>query len=163
RKVLVDKLNGPAVMGDELSSAAKSEQRETMSMVSAIDDAMDRASGGQWRNYLQEVKQRSKPITSGAAMGEVTRQLAGKPSKGSTPEVTYTGLNRAVERFGGNDYGDAFLPQLRSDVGSLVEHLRQAEAPARTRKVAGTMGGGSQTSIDTQLANWMGGLIEKVT
>ena len=153
RKVLVNKLSGPSVIGDELSAAAKGAQRETMGLIKAIDDSLEQASKGQWSPYMAEYARRSEPVTSGRAMRDVYEELSKKPYKGSTPEVTYHGLRGIVEREGtSKKFGEKFAPETSEALESLVQHLRQSEAPARTRKIAATMGGGSITNTDQMMA-----------
>lgn len=162
RKVLAAKLSGPSAIGDELSAATKGAQRETMGMIQSIDDALDQASGGQWRPYLQSYGQRSEPITSGRALRQTMEQLQRKPYKGITPEVTYAGLEGITRRQGQGKFGSKFTAQDEQDIANLVEHLRRSEAPARTRKSAATMGGGSITNTDQMLANLAARMIEGV-
>src|SRR5262245_17195485 len=50
--------------GTELGSAVTQSRAERMALVNAIDDALDRASGGQWGEYMRTYQGMSAPITS---------------------------------------------------------------------------------------------------
>lgn len=159
RKTLASKLSGPSAMGDEMAAAAKGAQRETKAMIQAIDDALDSASNSQWSAYLGEYGKRSKPITSGAAMREAFERIEQKPLKGTTPEVTYAGLQTATRGTQGK-FGDKLQPELREELTDYMQRLREAEAVARTRKLSATMGGQSITNSDQLLANFTKRIID---
>jgi hypothetical protein len=155
RKYLADTLGGPVAVGDELGAAVKSSRRETMGVISAIDDALagGQKAGSTWEKYLQEYGQRSAPINSGTALRQTLADIAEKPYVGSTPEVTYTGLKNISNKYrDAGKFGDKLTPADASSLDALKESLRVAEAPGRSRKVSGTMGGGSQTNLDSLLA-----------
>jgi hypothetical protein len=156
RKFLAQKLSGPAAMGDDMAAAAKGANRETMGMIAAIDDALagGQKAGSTWDQYLTEYGTRSKPITSGRALQKTLAEMAEKPLRGTTPEVTYTGLKTALKKNSGSKYGDKLASGDRTDATALLEHLRSAEGAGRSRKLAGTMGGGSQTNLDSLLAGF---------
>ena len=157
RKVLADKLSGRGVIGDELGAAAKGASRETMQLINTIDNSLDAASNGKWKPYLTTYADRSAPITSGHALQQTMEKINAKPYRGNTPEMTYTGFNTALNSTEGK-FGDKLTDTARTDVDRLLESMRQAEAPGRTRKGSATMGGGSITNTDQQLlqlGNWM--------
>lgn len=152
RKVLAAKLSGPSAIGDELSAAAKGAQRETRAMIASIDDALDSASSGKWSPYLREYSERSQPITSGRAQRDALEKIERKPLRGNTPEVTAAGYGSAMRQATEGKFGDKLTDTARTDADAFLDHLRQAEAASRTRKGAATMGGGSITNTDQQLA-----------
>lgn len=162
RKTLSDKLAGKLAMGDELGAAVKTANRETMGVIKAIDKALDDATGGQWTPYLSEYTNRSKPITSGKVLRTVGGEMSEKPLKGSTPEVTYAGYKRALDPVKENTWGSALTPSQDAGTRELMESLRRAEGAARTRKLAATMGGGSITNTDQQLANLGMSMLDKI-
>jgi hypothetical protein len=160
RKVLASKLSGPSAIGDELAASAKGAARETRAMIQAIDDALEGASGGQWTPYLQEYAQRSRPVTSGRAQRDVLERIEAKPLRGSTPEITAAGYGTAMRQATQGKFGDKLTEAARSDADAFLDHLRQAESVSRTRKAAATMGGGSITNTDQQLARLAARAIE---
>lgn len=159
RKVLASKLSGPSAIGDELAASAKGASRETSGLISAIDDAIDSASGGGWKPYLAEYSTRSKPISSGRALRDTFEKIDAKPLRGDTPEVTYAGLNSATRATEGK-YGDKLTGEARGDLDTFLDTLRQAEAAGRTRKTSATMGGGSITNTDQMLGRLTSRVIE---
>jgi hypothetical protein len=155
RKVLVDKLSGPHTLGDELGSAARGAERETMQLVKALDEALDQASNGQWSRYLQTHTRASRPVDASVAAGRVRQTFQGEgiPEVGNAPEVTLTRLGRAMDTAGGpasRKFQQELSPSARGGLDEVVSGLRRAGEVQKTRKLAGTGGGGSQTSMDLE-------------
>lgn len=163
RKYLTSLLQGPAILGDEMSAAAKGSQRETMGLINSIDDAIAGGTkqGSTWGDYLQQYGARSAPITSGQVLRDTMATLAQKPRIAGiggvpgSPEVTYNGLKQTVGKLrNSKKFGDRLTSDDSGDVGQLMDYLANSEAIGRARKISGTMGGGSQTNLDTQLGNF---------
>jgi hypothetical protein len=153
RKLLASKLNGPAQIGDELSAAVKGADRQTMQLIQAIDQSLDQASGGQWGQYLEAYKGGSRGVDASKASQLVrdTFEREGIPELGGAPEVTATRLGqamRASEGSAGRAFPLALSDRARGGLGDVAEHLKQANEVQKARKLAGTAGGGSQTSFD---------------
>lgn len=163
RKVLAAKLGGRSMPGDGLAAATKEARAETMNLIRAIDDdlAGDVREGSTWDDYLREYAARSRPVTSAEAMQTTLAKMAEKPYLGTTPHVTATGLRTASRGTEGR-YGDKLTETARGDLDAFMETLRGAEAAGRTRKLSATMGGGSITNSDQQLANVVGSFIESL-
>jgi hypothetical protein len=150
RKVLVDTLNGPSQLGDDLSAAVKASRKDTMSIVNSIDDALDSASGGKWSRYLTKYGKLSEPVTDARA-SQLLREnyeRAGAPQLGGVPEVTGANLGRAIDKYGSNDFGDTFAADTRRRLQALQENLGLSEGPQKALQKTGTGGGGSNTYMD---------------
>lgn len=160
RKVLASKLNGPAAVGDELSAAAKGARREAQGLISAIDDAIDATSSGQWRPYLSEYAKRSAPVTSGRALQDIAGKISDKPMLGNTPHVTAAGYGQALRQFGQGKFGSKLDEIAGRDPDAFLQHLKEAEAASRSRKLSATMGGGSITNSDQLLAQFTGKVLD---
>jgi hypothetical protein len=168
RKVLIDKLQGPSQIGDELSAAVKGADRETMALVRGIDEALNNASGGRWQRYLDTHTAASRPVDQARAAQELRNvfRVEGIPELGGAPEVTATRLSRALEasRGGSRDFPLELSPSARGGISEVQEGLTRANEVQKARKLAGTAGGGSQTSTDLaldSLASRIGGSQEK--
>ena len=158
RKVLKSKLAGPHQIGDELGAAVKGADRETLALTGAIDDALEAASGGKWKEYLGEYRELSKPVTSARAQAGIREAFEGeaRPLVGAAPEVRAHPLGKAMERFGTSKrFGETLDPQARAGLDELLGVLKQSEEVQRTLKLGGTSGGGSQTAMG--LARLVGG------
>lgn len=170
RKVLTDGLNGPMVIGDQISNSAKLAGADTMKIVGAIDDALDRASGGKWSRYLAKYQQMSGPVNDALASSNVREAYAreGAPQLGGVPEVTGSNLGRAVDKFGSNDYGQTFSDDTRARIQALQDNLAMTEQPQKLLRLVGTSGGGSNTPMDlfaatrSGIGNAVGGALARV-
>jgi len=152
RKVLTDKLSGPAQIGDTLSAAAKSAQRETMGMIKSIDLALDRASGGKWTPYMERYGDLSKPVNSAAAqrdiLGAYTKDGAAMVGGGldAVPSVTRSNLGRNMDRFGADAFGDKLDFGTRDAFGQLIDNIGRSDGLMSLLKGTMTSGGGSMTA-----------------
>lgn len=142
RKVLASKLKGPAVFGDQLSAAAKGAEAETNALIGSIDDALESASGGQWKSYLSKYAEGSKPIESAKVLRKTAEAMADKPV------VTGHAFKQTIKKLNEGRFGQRLTPEDSDAVSRLSALIEQGEAPGRIRKLAGTMGGGSQTTMD---------------
>lgn len=178
RKVLADNLSGPHRIGDEMSSAVKGAERETLGMMHAIDAALDQASGGRWTPYLRTHERASRPVGASRAAQDVRRAFEGEavPELGGAPEVTQTRLGKAMERERANRFDPdqpTLSPSATEELGAVRENIVRANEVQKARKMAGSAGGGSQTSTDIDAALKMlagrsgipgiGGIIDAVT
>jgi len=141
RKVLLDKLNGPAQLGDELSSAAKARRSDVMRLVDSIDGSLDDATNGAWGQYLEKYADKSKEVNSAEAQQLIRDSLENKG-------LTATRLQRAIDQNGANRFGPTLDEESAAGLQSLLANLRQSEGIQRLVKSAGTSGGGSNTAMD---------------
>jgi hypothetical protein len=154
RKVINDRLSGPHVIGDEMSAAVKGAEREALMMRDAIDEAINGASGGQWGRYLETYGRASRPVEAarGAQAAREVFSAEGVPELGGVPEVTQTRLTRALAaaRGRGNFPRQLSAPG-EETMSALSDQIGRANEVQKARKLAGTAGGGSQTSTDLAL------------
>jgi hypothetical protein len=151
RKLLASKLHGPAQIGDELSAAVKGADRQTAQLIAALDQSLDQASGGQWQRYLDAYKGASAGVdaSKAAQLARDVFQREGIPELGGVPEVTATRLGQARRASEGSGRFPLALSQrAQGGLGDVAEHISQANEVQKARKLAGTAGGGSQTSFD---------------
>jgi hypothetical protein len=152
RKVLASKLHGPLQIGDELSAATKGAERETLLMMKSIDSALDAASNGAWTPYLRQYGEASRPLENALA-SRMFRQELNRPGAalvGDVPQVTGRVLERAMAKANKSRFRESgrFDPRRAEELGGLGALLREnIEEPMRTAKLAGTGGGGSQTTM----------------
>lgn len=149
RKVLLSKLNGKMQIGDELSAAAKSQRRETMQLVGAIDSAIDDASGGVWSKYLSKYADKSGEVDSAQALSLIRGQFEklNAPQFAGVPAVTSHRLGGAIEKFGQNSYGDKLTAGARAGLQDVQENIAMTDGLQKLLKMTGT-GGGSNTAMD---------------
>jgi hypothetical protein len=157
RKTLVRKLSGPHQIGDEISAAVKGAERETMTLVRAIDERLNEAaarkgnSGDLWTKYLDRYTEISPQVTSARAQQQINEFInqPGRPLVGDAPEVTRTVLKQALAKHGGNKFGTRLTDRAQSRYDELLGDLQQMEEPMRALKLGGTGGGGSQTAMQS--------------
>lgn len=150
RKVLLNKLNGKAQLGDELSAAVKQSREQTMGMVGAIDDALDGATGGKWSPYLKEYASKSGEVDSAEALTLIRKSFEKEsaPQLGGTPVVTGHRLGKAIDKFGENSYGSKLTDEARGGLRELQDNIAMTEGLQGLLKLAGTSGGHVQTAMD---------------
>lgn len=150
RKVLTQKLNGKMQIGDDLGAATKQARAETMQLVSSIDDALDKASGGKWTPYLKEYASKSGEVNSAEAEAMIRKVFdrEGAPMLAGVPEVTGHRLAGAIEKHGANSYGEKLTPDARDALRALQDNVAQSEGLQKLLKLTGTSGGGSNTAMD---------------
>lgn len=155
RKVLVDLLEGPARLGDDMSSAVKGAQRETMEMIRGIDDALNQSSGGQFGRYKDTFRQASRGVDEAEA-AQLARQSFQRDTIkeiGGSPEVSVGTLSRARAAAAGDasrQFPLRLSPSATQKTDDILAHLKRANEVQTTRKLAGTGGGGSQSSMDLE-------------
>jgi len=168
RKVLADKLDGPHLIGDEMSAAVKGASRETRRMMGAIDDALDQASGGKWKPYLETYSRASQPVTASKAAQAARAGFESEvvPELGGVPHVTQTRLGRALdaEKRARFDAGrPSMSPPALAELQDVSAQLARSNEAQSARKLAGTAGGGSQTSTDLALEAGLRGVLSRTT
>ena len=159
RKDLVRRLSGPTAIGDDLSAAVKGADRETMTLVRAIDARLDEAAarkaGSQtpWSDYLQTYSKHSPPVTSARAQQQINEAIGapGRPLVGDAPETTRHVLRQALDKFSKNKFGSRLTPGAESRYDELLGFLQAKEEPMRAMKLGGTGGGGSQTAMQSMI------------
>lgn len=154
RKVLADRLAGPAAIGDEMSAAAKAAQADTLGIIKSIDASLDKASGGKWSPYMERYAQESKPVTSAKAQQGIRdifeREGAAMTAglSGSVPEITGRRLGAAIDKTGSNAFGDTLDYGTRDALAQLQENIGRSELLQKLLKNTGTAGGGSNSPMD---------------
>ena len=154
RKLLTKKLNGPAQLGDQLSSAVKGADAQTQALIKAIDASLENASGGQWQPYLDAFTEASQGVDASRSAKILRQSLAkeGVSRVGDVAQVTPTRLSTAMTAAKGSGKFDlALSPQAQKGVGDVMEQMLYSNEPQMVRKLAGTSGGGSHT--ETALAD----------
>ena len=164
RKLLAEKLHGPARFGDEFSAVVKDADRETVALMKAIDDRLDAAASSKalgdkpWRRYMDEYMERSKPLASARTQQRISESLSpeGGQLLGNAPVVTRHRLSQALRKHAENKYGDTLTPGARQRYDRLMEGMQALEEP--NIAVSAGAGGGSPTA--TNIASQ--GLAEKL-
>ena len=118
RKMLTGDIK--AGVADDLTNAAKAARRETMGLVTAIDDAMDKMSGGSWRQYLDKYKKASMSVNSKQALQDVVDGLQKGWGGGTVPPVMGT-------KPGPNQFGRVVEAETKKAFGSKVKDLLSPE------------------------------------
>jgi hypothetical protein len=164
RKDLVRRLSGPSQLGDDLSAAVKGADRETMTLVRAIDERLNEAAsrtgntGDLWTQYLDKYTGMSPQVTSARAQQQINQALTaeGRPLVGDAPETTRHVLKQAVDKFGKNKFGSRLTPEAQGRYSELTDFLAKKEEPMRSMKLGGTGGGGSQTAMQHAISVFTG-------
>jgi hypothetical protein len=155
RKVILQKLaGGQGIVSDDLGAAMRGARRETLEMKDVIDDALDHATGGKWRSYLQRYEAESGPVeaSKAARRAQEVFNKDSTPLLGGDPHVTVTNLAQAIKA--GQSTFDPSKSALSSKSQKILDDLLQqqkvAQEPQRAGKFAGTSGGGSATHMFQQ-------------
>ena len=149
QKYLVGKLTGPHQIGDEVSAAVRGAEREVVGLRNAINEALNKSSGGHWDAYRSAYQQASRYVDDAAASAALreSAQVPGRALVGQAPHVTARTLERDIAKAAESRFGERFLPQTRQELDELTAFAKRIEEPMRTLKLAGTGGGGSQTTM----------------
>jgi len=112
---------------------------------------------GQWLDYLDTYRNKSLPVTSARAQGQISEALTpeGGALVGDVPEITRHKLKMAMDKFSrSKQFGnDRLTPEARGRYDELQTFMQRNEEAMRSAKLGGTGGGGSQTGMQTGLAN----------
>ena len=167
RKILTDSLNKKVgINPSAIEAAAKSAGVTTGAIKGAIDESLNKASGGMWQQYLDEFKASSKDVNSIQALNDIRSDLAKKIEGGAidsngNPKITRAYLKQVIEKNSTNKYGDLILPGPKSDLNNILNTAQQIEAPQANYRLAATGGVGSDTVANAALvggSHLMGGL-----
>ena len=167
RKILTGSLNkNVGINPSEIEAAAKSAGATTGAIKGAIDESLNKASGGMWQQYLDEFKASSKDVNSIQALNDIRSDLAKKIEGGAidsngNPKITRAYLKQVIEKNSTNKYGDLILPGPKSELNNILNTAQQIEAPQANYRLAATGGVGSDTVANAALiggSHLMGGL-----
>lgn len=129
--------------GSELGAAITQARSERMHLVSAIDDALNAATGGQWGQYLQRFQQLSQPVTSMRAGQQIQRDFAGSANQTlqGDPILTASKLRNAILARGEKQFGgrtvSRITPAERARLNAIAD---SAEMQARAQQSQGLIG-----------------------
>jgi len=161
RKLLANKLSGPHMPGDDVAAVVKGSEREARGIMQAIDARLQGASTpdaggpGAWDAYMTKYREKSVPVTSARAQGQINEALTpeGGALVGDTPEITRHKLAMAMKKFGSDKRGFERLdPAAQARYDELQTFMQRNEEAMRSAKLGGTGGGGSQTAMQGGLA-----------
>jgi hypothetical protein len=143
-------LTGGIPRGSDLGAAVSQARAERMAIINAIDQGLDRATGGQWTPYLQEWGRLSQPITSqqaGRGIQEAFEQTPNRTRAG-TPVLTSGKLQQALEKHGEKEIGgktfSRVTPQERETVESIARTIERAERGKQAQGMIGSRTAGNQ-------------------
>lgn len=158
RKRLADALNKRSGidLGD-LDSSIKSADVSSRAIKGSIDTALDDASGGMWRQYLDSFAANSKGVNSTQALNNIRADLEKKIEGGAVdgngnPKLSRAYIKQVVERHSTNKFGDAIEPTAQARLDDILSTAQQLEAPQANYRMAATGGGGSDTASNLALA-----------
>lgn len=143
RKTLTDAIPH----GTELGNAVKQARVERVSIVKAIDDALDDASQGAWGLYLKAYGGFSGPVTSMKVGQQLTGLFEHSPARtsaatGSIPLMSPGTLSRGLERFGQKELGgktfERLTPPERKTVEMVIDDLLRQQDVMRARGIIGS-------------------------
>lgn len=158
RKLMSDALNkyAGADMG-EVEAAAKSANITSKSVISGIDEKLDKASAGLWKNYLAAFQTTSPEVNSVQALNNIRADLARKIEGGAVdgngnPKLSRAYLKQVIERHSTNDFGPTILPGPQGKLDDILHTAQQIEAPQANYRLSTTGGGGSDSIANAGLA-----------
>lgn len=129
--------------GTELGSAMTQARQERVALVASIDEALEAASGGQWKQYLGEFAERSAPITSmkaGQGIQKAFETTANRTAEG-VPVMTAHALRKAVAKHGEKQFGSKTFQRITPEERATLESVaRSIEAENAARMAQGTIG-----------------------
>lgn len=139
--------------GDPISAAASGAARERKHLVSVIDNALNKSSGGKWNVYMDMYKTASEPVTSMRSMQAIRDALGKNLPEGDIPPVM--GMNPGPQavgarlaQFGRKQFGpkwvDRLSPEDRDLVNGIIRDLQRQQA---VRKAAGGVGSDTAAKI----------------
>lgn len=143
RKTLTDAIPH----GTELGNAVKQARVERMTVVNAIDDALDKASDGAWGLYLKAYGGFSQSVTSmkaGQAMADIFQHSPARTSAstGSVPLMSPAALSRGLEKFGEKQFGSKTIPRItpeeRKTVEMVIDDLQRQQSVMRAGGILGS-------------------------
>lgn len=151
RKMLREWQEGTPPPGFEGTRAPKGD-RAIQETIGAIDEVLNRASGGSWSRFMtnigdyykKETAQKAGQNIRNALVGETTGSSTGPLTKTGNPVVTRAKLARLLETHGKNEFGETLDWAQRNVVDQVLSHQRAGEILDRVRASASR--GGSQTA-----------------
>lgn len=108
-------------------------KRQLIDLQERIDAELNKATKGNWGNFLDQYGQDSNAVKEAEVAESVLRKFIG-PGGERVGNVTSDAIDRA-KAGAQDDYGPTMTPPIMDDLRYLVEGLRQAESP---RKVTGS-------------------------
>lgn len=163
KKVLQEKLDGPLTPGDQVAASLKNARRETTKIINAIDDALNKSSGGKWQKYIDKYKSESRAVDSAKAQHEI-RQLFtndAAPTIAGVPELTASRVGRALESEGSGKYGQLLDDKTLERLRELRDNIAASEDLQKLLVKSATGGrGGSNTNMDMLLSRRLAGAVE---
>lgn len=157
RKTLADALNRKAGINlSDIESSAKSADAMTRTMVASIDNALNEASGGAYRRYMDEFIAHSPNVKSVEAMNDIRQELAARIRGGAVdmngePLLSRSYLKQIFERHGEDKFGSTLLPEHQASLDAMLNARQQMDAPLANYRATVTGGGGSDTAANLAL------------
>jgi hypothetical protein len=133
RKTINDKLKSSAT-GDLEANAIKDARRVSMGIKSAIDDALNDASGGLWSTYLKEHAKGEQSIGELKAFAKILGDMDTKAlTPNGRPNITPAALRQSADRntwtqLGELNYADKLSGEGRLMLSDAIDTLNAMEA-----------------------------------
>lgn len=153
--------------GTELGAAISQSRHERVALVNAIDEAMDRATGGKWTPYMSEYQRLSGPVTSLKAGQAIERDFAAAANTtgAGDPVLTAGKLRRSIQTRGQKQFGGKTFPRFneseRARLGAVADSAEAQTAASMSQGLQGSRTAGNIAAGDnvSALAGGVGKLV----
>lgn len=169
RKILTGQIKTGA--NDDLGAAAAVTRRDTVGIVKAIDDSLDKLSGGMWTDYLKTYGAASKDLNSKQALQSVIDRISKGHAEGRTPaslsgQTGELAFGRAIDDLTNKELGaktvDLLTPLTRQSVEQIKQDLMRTAQGMNARATGGSptatyqAARGQANDLARQLAGYTG-------
>lgn len=139
RKDLNDALARKGQSSDKFDNAAKGQRRTVKQLTNAIDAGMQKASEGEWMNYLQAHRRGMQDIEGKRALGNIVADFEGRnnilPGGEGYPDITPAKLRQLNQNLTYQELGSRLEDKLGPhDRGFLTDAIDTMNAMERAKK-----------------------------
>lgn len=156
RKDLNDALAAKGQSSDKINNAAKGQRRTVKQLTNAIDAGMQKASDGEWMNYLQTHRKGMQDIEGKRALGDIVSDFEGRnnvlPGGEGYPDITPAKLRQLNQKLTYQELGSRLEDKLGPhDRGFLTDAIDTMNAMERAKKGSVAVNGPATATFFSEL------------
>lgn len=156
RKDLNDALAKKGQSSDKFDNAAKGQRRTVKQLTNAIDAGMQKASEGEWMNYLQAHRKGMQDIEGKRALGNIVADFEGRnnilPGGEGYPDITPAKLRQLNQSLTYQELGSRLEDKLGPhDRGFLTDAIDTMNAMERAKKGSVAVNGPATATFISEL------------